>query len=157
MEWNVTFIEIDIGSTVENIGDGALAEQVALGKIHIPDTVKGIGNGTFYGCIRLANEEGFVIVRDWLYDYRNDGTKIRIPGNVTNIGEGAFNWCETIEEVFIPNNVKYIGEGVFDGCDKLMCVNTGKTKAEIQSMNYPSWELYPGCVIHCQDGDITME
>lgn len=56
--------------------------------------------------------------------------KINIPGNVTSIGESAFNGCENLENIY------------FDG-----------TKANWESMNV---EISKSCTVHCSDGNIGV-
>ena len=45
--------------------------------------------------------------------------KIIISESVTSIGESAFSWCRTLEEINIPASVKVIGSWAFYGCEKL--------------------------------------
>ena len=42
---------------------------------------------------------------------------VRIPKNVTEIGEGAFFWCNKLADVTFDNKTacKYIGENAFAG------------------------------------------
>lgn len=59
-------------------------------------------------------------------DYLVDGgefakkiTSIKIPNSVTNIGEGAFQYCNSLTSIKIPNSVTSIGEGAFHNCSML--------------------------------------
>ncbi len=54
-------------------------EDTEITRLIIPNGVKGIGEGAFYGCQELVSAE--------------------IPSSVTNIGNNAFADCESIEEV----------------------------------------------------------
>lgn len=63
----------------------------------IPDSVKKIGSYAFYGNAKQMN-------------------RINIPGNVLEIGYGAFDGCEKLEEVTISNGVEEILGGAFGRC-----------------------------------------
>ena len=83
---------------------------------------------------------------------------VTIPDSVTSIGNSAFSNCGSLTGVTIPDSVTSIGEYAFSGCYSLTSVTfSGKDKATVQGMaNYRSWDLNPGCVIHCMDGDIII-
>ena len=69
------------------------------------------GTITLYGCNMLEEQDSLVIP-----DYIN-GKK------VTGIGEGAFAYCDSLENITIPENVIDIGYIAFFRCDKLKEVN----------------------------------
>lgn len=48
--------------------------------------------------------------------------KIRIPKNVTAIGDAAFNKCSRLTSVTIPNSVTSIGRSAFSGCSLLTSI-----------------------------------
>ena len=96
-----------------------------------------IGGSAFYDCSGL--------------------TIVTIPDSVTNIERWAFYGCSGLTSVTIPNSVESIGSDAFIGCNLLTSVTfSGKDKATVQDMANYNWELIPGCVIHCTDGDITI-
>lgn len=45
-------------------------------------------------------------------------TSVEVTGNVTNIGDNAFQGCENLTKITAPN-VEDVGEGAFQGCDSL--------------------------------------
>ena len=49
-------------------------------------------------------------------------TGIIIPDGVTEIGDGAFWYCENLTSVTIPNSVISIGANTFSSCDKLASI-----------------------------------
>ena len=65
----------------------------------VPDTVKTIGDFTFYGAKVLES--------------------INIPDSVTNIGTDAFGECSGLKEAVIPDSVTSMGEAVFYKCTSL--------------------------------------
>ena len=49
-------------------------------------------------------------------------TSVVIPDSVTEIGEGAFSDCTSLESVEIPSSVTEIGVHAFSGCTSLSSV-----------------------------------
>ena len=95
-----------------------------------------------------TDENGYVIYYDGkvkaLINYTGNETKLTIPDDITelncfalsdcynitsvtfgensqltSIGDGAFNWCESLESITIPDGIKSIGNHAFAGCSAL--------------------------------------
>lgn len=95
-----------------------------------------------------TDENGYVIYYDGkvkaLINYIGNETKLTIPDDITelncfalsdcyglrsvtfgensqltSIGDGAFNWCESLESITIPDSVLSIGYSAFEGCTAL--------------------------------------
>ncbi|MBD5361781.1 MAG: leucine-rich repeat protein [Bacteroides sp.] len=66
-----------------------------LTEVHIPNTVKSIGNSAFKGCRRI--------------------TSVTIPNTVTEIEDYAFYNCSSLLSVEIPTSITQIGTSAFDG------------------------------------------
>ena len=108
-------------------GMTALEDQLFRGcqdltEVCIPDTVTHLGSQTFRFCPGLANEEGFVIVRNRLWSYFGPGGAVTVPEGVTVIEEGAFYGCKQVTSLEIPRGVIAIEEGAFRGCQNLLTV-----------------------------------
>ena len=84
-----------------------------LQSITLPDGVKSIGNRAFQGCKGLADENGFVIVKDILFDYDGSGGNVVVPEGVTSIGVGAFSGCVSLQSITLPEGVTRIGNEAF--------------------------------------------
>ena len=69
------------------------AQRENIKTVIIKNGVTSIGDGAFLGCKGLADEKGFVIVRNVLYDYVGKDVNVTIPDSVTSIGNGAFYEC----------------------------------------------------------------
>ena len=50
-------------------------------------------------------------------------SSVRISGNITNIGGGAFDGCSNLTSITIPNSVTSIGSEAFNICNNLTDVN----------------------------------
>lgn len=66
------------------------------GNFIVPDFVRKIGRGAFFGCVWLKS--------------------VIIPDSVEEIGEGAFYECMFLSEVRLSNSIKKIPNGAFSGC-----------------------------------------
>ena len=56
------------------------------------------------------------------YDTENECWVIRFDGDVTTIGDNAFEKCKTLQSITIPNSVTSIGEEAFYYCSSLSSV-----------------------------------
>ena len=110
---HLTSIEVSEGNTAYSSIDGVLFSKDATylirypenkdcSKYIIPDSVTGIGNDAFNGCMSL--------------------TSITIPNNVTNIGFNAFYRCTSLTSITIPDGVTNIGWNAFTGCTSLTSI-----------------------------------
>ena len=140
---------VTIPNSVTSIGWCAFKDCSSLTSVKIPESVTSIGRGAFEGCKRLADPDGFIIIRGVLYDYCGEGKEVLIPNNVTSIGAGAFYDCSSLTSVTIPNSVTSIGIGAFDGCnDRLYDQKT-----------MPGVKLVDGWVVGCEttlSGDLNL-
>ena len=111
-----------IKNGVTSIGNGAFYACKSLTAITIPDSVTSIGDYAFLGCKGLADEKGFVIVRNVLYDYVGKDVNVTIPDSVTSIGSYAFSGCTSLTAITIPDSVTSIGDYAFYECTSLTAI-----------------------------------
>lgn len=82
---------------------------------------------------------------------------IEIGNGVTYIGGSSVAQSPELTSMTIPASVMGITYYSFVGCNRLMDVTfSGRDMATVQAMTGYSWNLKPGCVLHCTDGDITL-
>ena len=110
---------ISIPDSVTSIGDGAFEGCRNLTIINIPDSVTHVGESAFSGCKALVNRNGFVIIRNVLYNYEGKAKSITIPDNVTSIWDCAFSECSSLTNISIPDSVTSIGDNAFSECSSL--------------------------------------
>ena len=56
-------------------------------------------------------------------DTKEDIKNVKIPKEVTSIGENAFYGCKNMTGIEIPESVKSIGDNAFSGCESLISVD----------------------------------
>ena len=124
---------VTIPNSVTSIGDYAFGWCKSIQSITIPNSVTKIGDGAFSGCnicFFICNSTYFQ--NDDVCLFNKDKTAIVsrikdcvnyiIPNSVTNIGDGAFRWCGSLQSVTIPNSVTSIGDYAFAQCDSLQSI-----------------------------------
>ena len=106
------------------------AQRENIKTVIIKNGVTSIGDGAFLGCKGLADEKGFVIVRNVLYDYVGKDVNVTIPDSVTSIRESAFSGCTSLTAITIPDSVTSIGNGAFYECTGLTISGKSGSYAE---------------------------
>lgn len=142
---------IVLGSEVNYIAERAFAGCSKLTEIHIPASVKNIGDYAFHTAISLTKVsgcEGIVAIgngafsggRDpWNNIIANSITDISLPNCLESIGSYAFAYNFSLTELHIPNSVSVIGEGAFSSMPSLKTLTLSNSITSIP--NY----LCSGC------------
>lgn len=127
---------VTIPNSVKRIADYAFCDCLKLTNISIPKSVTSIGAGAFFGCRGLADKDGFVIVRNCLYDYLGRAQVLVIPDSVTCISDIAFRRCYPLTSVTIPEGVKVIGRAAFLECKNLKNIMIPNSVTNIKDMAF---------------------
>lgn len=98
---------------MDNVPANYLHWADKISTVTIPNNIKVISSGAFFGCKSLTN--------------------IIIPNNVIFIGSYAFAKCESLTNIIIPDKVEFIDEGAFRGCKSLTNMIIGKGIKEIDN------------------------
>lgn len=147
-----TVKNIIIPESVQSIADYAFCDCLNLTSIHIPQKTKSIGVGAFFGCRGLADEHGFVIIRDCLYDYVGTAQVLVLPDYITTISERAFYRCTNLISVEIPNGVRRIGYAAFLRCKNLETMRLPDSITEIENQ---AFSLCPKLKIYSRPGNFA--
>lgn len=130
-EQDAEFIEIPSvieSCPVTEIGSRAFSNHSALKRVIFPETLRKIGDYSFYACYSLetANlpseleklgEGAFCGCTQLAY--------MGLPEKLTEIPDSCFRACTNMTETEIPWGVKKIGSYSFSGCTKLGYVSLG--------------------------------
>lgn len=131
---NKNIKKLIISEGVEKVENLAFMNCTALEYVQIPDSVREIGGGVFYGCKRISSVIlPFVGMREdanprleWLFHMPNTSNgeipktlkTVRITGGTT-IYASAFKDCCFIEEIVLPNTLQLIEYNAFVNCKAL--------------------------------------
>lgn len=83
-------VSVQLPDSIDTICKQAFFGCEKLKNINISNNVISIGEGAFNDCDNLADEDGFVIIKNVLYHYVGKKHDITIPDNVTRIDWNAF-------------------------------------------------------------------
>ena len=153
--WCKTLTSVEIPDGVTSIGVKAFYNCVELAKIHIPDSICDIGNSAFAGCKKLADNEGFVVVKNILYNYYGETKNVSIKNNVTKIESTTFKGCENLESITLPRSVIEIGDNTFVGCFGATITCYGETPV-IESGSF-GYGLHECVKLSFPDVDLTQK
>lgn len=137
---NIT--NISISNTVTTIDSGAFIYCSGVTEMIIPDSVTEISNSIFNHCTNLTS----VTISDVVtsigidsfgscYNLKRLNSDVdgvfNIPNTVTNIGWGAFQFCQSMTSIEIPSGVPKIDKFTFQGCSSLTSVIIPSSVASI--------------------------
>ena len=138
--------------------------ETSVKRITFPDSVKRIGNYTFYKCLSLEQadlSQGLTVIGEGAFKECENLTKADIPQSVKTIGALAFESTSVsrfdlpegleyigyaafaytpITEAMIPDTVEYIGKSAFLGCLQLEYAKLSKNMRTI------SESLFGNCI-----------
>ena len=117
-----TLTSVTVPESVMLISEWAFLDCENLQHVTLPENLTSVGQGTFAGCRKLANDEGFVIMRGILFGYFGSKGTVVIPEGVTTIAVGAFNTNTPITELYLPGSVTAIFEIFSVGYTNSVCV-----------------------------------
>ncbi len=125
--------EYVIPDSVKTIKQGAFYGCLGLTSVTIPYGVTSIGGQAFSNCERLTKinipDSVTSIAHDAFYNCHNLNS-IVIPDSVTSIGKYAFSDCWNLASISIPDSVKFIGYGAFQDCSRLKDVYYTGSKSQ---------------------------
>ena len=105
------YVEIREGTQL--IAGAAFLDNHSIVEVTIPDSIKCIGDYTFYNCTNLKN--------------------INWGRGLKNIGNGSFGECDSLTEISLPDSLITLGEFVFIDCENLKYIRIGENLESIGS------------------------
>lgn len=112
---------VSLPDSVESIGDRAFVCCKNLRSVKLQQSLTDIGACAFCACDSLADDDGFVVVNNILFDYYNVLSEIiYIPKDVTTISSYALSkyLCNT-KYVMLPQGVTTIMAAAFYFCEDM--------------------------------------
>ena len=112
-----TASDIQLGSCVTEIGQGAFSGYTNITDVEFPDSLTTIGVGAFSGSSITSVEftSGVTTIGDNAFNRCSGLTELTIPSGITSIGGSAFNQCNNLERINMSGTtVPTLGSGAFD-------------------------------------------
>lgn len=114
--------------------------QTKMSEIHIPNTVKSIGERAFAFCKlksvfipdSVTALEPEVFINSYSLEY------VRMPLYIDKIPKSIFNSCVKLKRILIPDTVSIIEEYAFYNCQEIDSVNIPTTVIEIKDEAFAS-------------------
>ena len=147
---------VSIPDSVTAIGDEAFSFCFHITSVSIPDSVSSVGANPFAGCNTLSDisvspdHPALEVIDSVLFSKADKrlicypcsftAAEYAIPNGTLGIGDGAFNWCDSLTSVSIPDSVTSIGNGTFLSCDNLTSVSIPNSVASIGDYAFSSCE-----------------
>lgn len=119
-------INLIIPNGVKNIGYGAFYGCVGLNSVNIPQSVTSIGTLAFGNCTNLTSINisiGVTSIGSHAFYECTGLTSITVPNSVTSIGTQAFYNCKNLTSITLSNSLKSIEEKTFYGCNTITSIN----------------------------------
>ena len=125
-------VSVTIPDSVTSIGAMAFAYCTDLERVTFPANMPSVEDGAFSLCVKLADEDGFVVIGGALQLYIGNASEVTIPDGVTSIGPESFInytgipphyfWTSPVNSLTIPSGVTKIGPRAFNACPELTTV-----------------------------------
>ena len=126
-------VSVELGDSVEIIGNGTFQNCSNLTSINLPDSLIGIGGGGFRYCSSLSS--------------------ITFPNSLEGIGSMSFRNCDSLSSINVPASVTFIGRSAFANCSSIVSISVDPNNPVFDSrdncnaiISSATNELAYGCV-----------
>ena len=134
--------EIVICEGIEIIGDHYFDGLNNIVKVNLPNSLKLIGTYAF-SCCRNLKEISFpnnpinkIEIGQKAFEYCTSLENLNIEKGVVKIGDSAFCHCTLLQNVYLPDSLMLLGEHVFHRCSKLKTIKFPKKIKEIKPYSF---------------------
>ena len=130
-------VNITIPDSVKEIGIGAFFGCIALEKLNLGENIEAIGRNAFLNCKALKSiiiSDKVKEINEYVFSGCSALEEIVIGANVETIGSSAFLECTSLKSIIIPDSVKAIGSSAFYGCSALEEIVIGANVETLETM-----------------------
>lgn len=113
--------EYTIPEGVEVMEHDSFYGQSKLRRIHLPSTLREIGDNMFIHCPIESIEIplGVTEISASMCECCKELESVRLNPNINEICIGAFNGCSKLKDIELPDSIEYIEDNAFAGCKSL--------------------------------------
>ena len=122
--------QITIPSKVKKIEASAFEYCSALSKVTVPSSVEDIEECAFDGTPWLKSLGEFAVINSILLAYQGTATEVIVPDSVKKISS-AFNGNKKVTSITLPGQITHIGNMAFEYCISLTSISLPSTVTEI--------------------------
>ena len=121
--------EVFVPTSVDAIGDRAFCHNSVIKSVFLPSSVKKVGVGAFYGCLRLETivAEGITLIDGAAFQGCVRLRMAHLPETLADIGVSAFGKCKSLSSIFVPDGVERIDHLAFNDCENLVSISIPDT------------------------------
>lgn len=135
-QYNRNIEELNIGSSLKNIGSFAFASCSSLRTVNIADGIQNLNYSIFYKCENLESislPSSVKTIGSGAFSNCTSLKSISLPEHLDSISDRCFEKCTALSEMTFPSGLSYIGENAFLGCSSLKTVVFPEKMDEIDS------------------------
>ena len=124
LKYNGESDNVVIPDAVKSIGERAFS-KMSIVSVTIPNSVKSIQSGAFYGCTSLTDinmSEGMELIGESAFENCSSLTSIVLPNSITSINSSTFEDCSSLTSIVLPDSVSMIRDSAFKNCSSLTSI-----------------------------------
>lgn len=124
---------------VTKIDNHAFEANETFNRLILPDGIRTIGYGSFYGCKklrRLVIPESVKEINDGAFYACTSLNEVNLPSGATSLGEFIFERCTGLEHVTVPEGMTVIPRSMFCGCSAMEGIKLPSTIVTIEPLAF---------------------
>jgi len=113
------------GYPIREIAAEAFADQNKIFSVHIPDSVRIIGEKAFYKCVslkRVTVSHGVTTIGSRAFSTCTALKSVKLPNTITEIPNACFEYCSSLTSFTIPESITAIVDSAFSYCTSLKSI-----------------------------------
>jgi hypothetical protein len=148
----LTTITFECESRLKGLPDYCFYRCTRLHSVHIPKSVRVIGEHSFTNCSELAkvtfaSPSTIHTIKSYVFSYCALLTDFRVPSSVSTIGSSVFSGCSGLSSLTFetPSHLSRIPSSVFLGCPLLKTLSLPDSLMTIDESAFDGWPQFGRC------------
>lgn len=142
-DWSALADEVKsiiIGEGITRIPSGAFYGFEGVTEIHLPATLKSIGQYAFFQCsfsyIKLPNS--LEVIEEYAFSHCQQLLSCEVPASVKELSTGAFEACVSLQTLTLHEGLQILKGGCLQDCTRLYTLVIPSSVTEIEELHAPS-------------------